>query len=72
MGYKSILVNQKTSLKKRMQKGTCRIWFDNVYYKASEINFLKSGYPFHSAFATLKEARILSDHIPIWFEFSIK
>jgi endonuclease/exonuclease/phosphatase family metal-dependent hydrolase len=74
MGYKSILVNQKTSLKKECKKGTCLASeFDNVYYKASEINFLKSGIiPFHSAFATLKEARILSDHIPIWFEFSIK
>ncbi|MFV8334402.1 endonuclease/exonuclease/phosphatase family protein [Flavobacterium sp. GSP14] len=74
MGYKSILVNQKTSLKKECKKGTCLASeFDNVYYNASEINFLKSGIiPFHSAFATLKEARILSDHIPIWFEFSIK
>lgn len=74
MGYKSILVSQKTSLKKECKKGTCLASeFDNVYYKASEINFLKLGIiPFHSAFATLKEARILSDHIPIWFEFSIK
>jgi hypothetical protein len=44
MGYKSILVNQKTSLKKECKKGTCLASeFDNVYYKASEINFLKSG-----------------------------
>jgi hypothetical protein len=60
MGYKSILVNQKTSLKKNAK--TCLASeFDNVYYKASEINFLKSGYPFHSAFAT-KEAHSIRSH----------
>jgi hypothetical protein len=41
MGYKSILVNQKTSLKKNAKKALASE-FDNVYYKASEINFLKS------------------------------
>lgn len=74
MGYKPVLVNQKTSLKKECNNGHCLASeFDNMYYHASKINFLKSGIiPFHTAFATQKEARMLSDHIPIWFEFSLK
>jgi endonuclease/exonuclease/phosphatase family metal-dependent hydrolase len=73
MGYQSILVNQKTSLKQECKNGKCLASeFDNMYYRTSKINTINSGIiPFHKNFNSLKEARIISDHIPIWFEFSL-
>lgn len=73
MGFQSILVNQKTSLKQECKKEICLASeFDNIYYKTSKIKLINSGIiPFHKNFNTLKEARIISDHIPIWFEFSL-
>jgi endonuclease/exonuclease/phosphatase family metal-dependent hydrolase len=73
MGYQSILVNQKTSLKQECKNGICLASeFDNMYYRTSKINTINSGIiPFHKNFNSLKEARIISDHIPIWFEFSL-
>ena len=73
MGYQSILVNQKTSLKQECKNGKCLASeFDNIYYKTSKIKTINSGIiPFYKNFNSLKEARIISDHIPIWFEFSL-
>ncbi|MFV8372362.1 endonuclease/exonuclease/phosphatase family protein [Flavobacterium sp. LB2P74] len=71
MGYQSILVNQKTSLKQACKNGKCLASeFDNMYYKTSKISSINSGIiSFHKNFNSLKEARKISDHIPIWFEF---
>lgn len=73
MGYQSILVNQKTSLKKECKNDKCLASeFDNMYYKTSTISTINSGIiPFYENFNSLKEARIISDHVPIWFEFSL-
>lgn len=73
MGYQSILINQKTSLKKECQNDTCLASeFDNMFYKVSKVTRLHSGVlPFYKNFNSLKEARMISDHIPIWFEFSL-
>jgi endonuclease/exonuclease/phosphatase family metal-dependent hydrolase len=73
MGFRSVLVDQKTSLKQECKKEICLASeFDNIYYKTSAIKFLNSGIiSFYKNFDSLKEARIISDHIPIWFEFSI-
>jgi hypothetical protein len=73
MGYQSILRNQKTSLKKECKKSNCLASeFDNMYYKASKISVKKAGIiPFYQNFNSLQEARIISDHIPIWMEFSL-
>lgn len=72
MGYLPILVNQKTSLKKECFNGDCLASeFDNIFYN-TKIKKLSSGVlPFYKNFNSLKEARMISDHIPIWFEFSI-
>jgi endonuclease/exonuclease/phosphatase family metal-dependent hydrolase len=74
MGYLPILVNQKTSLKKECDNGDCiASEFDNMFYNTSKINSIKSGFiPFYKNFNSLKEARKISDHIPVWFEFSLK
>lgn len=71
MGYTSALVNQKTSLKMRCKENECLASeFDNFYFNSSKVTMQKSGIiPFYQAFATLKEARNISDHVPIYFEF---
>lgn len=71
MGYKSIMVNQKTSLKKNCENDKCLASeFDNIFYNTSKITTLNFGIiPFYKNFNSLQEARVISDHIPIWFEF---
>ena len=73
MGYKSILINQKTSLKKECKNGNCLASeFDNMYYDALKISVDKAGIiPFYNNFNSLQEARFISDHIPIWIQFSL-
>lgn len=73
MGFAPILKNQKTSLKIKCKGPNCLASeYDNVFYKTSSINYLKSDVIlFYEKFISLKEARKISDHIPIWFEFSL-
>ena len=73
MGYRSILVGQKTSLKKECREELCLASeFDNMYFNTAKIKSLDSGViHFYKTFNSLKEARKISDHIPIWFEFSL-
>jgi hypothetical protein len=73
MGYQSILVNQKTSLKQEEKNGKyLASEFDNMFYNTSKINSISKGIiSFYNNFNSLKEARVISDHIPIWFEFSL-
>jgi endonuclease/exonuclease/phosphatase family metal-dependent hydrolase len=73
MGYQSMLIDQKTSLKKECKKGNCLASeFDNMYYHASKITVKNAGIiPFYKNFNSLQEARMISDHIPIWMEFSL-
>jgi deoxyribonuclease-1-like protein len=73
MGYAAILENQKTSLKlKRKGENYLASEFDNMFYKTSSLNFIKSdAILFYQKFISLKEARKISDHIPIWLEFSL-
>lgn len=73
MGYPSILKNQKTSLKTK-PKGNNYLAseYDNMFYKRNSINFIKSDVIlFYKNFVSLKEARKISDHLPIWFEFTL-
>ena len=73
MGYQPILVDQKTSLKQKCKKNNCLASeYDNIYYQTIKITNLNSGIiAFYKSFNSLKEARKISDHIPIWFEFSL-
>lgn len=74
MGYSPILQNQKTTLKQQCKNNICLASeFDNMFYKESSLEFTNSGIvPFYKNFNSLKEARRISDHIPIWFEFYLK
>ncbi len=71
MGYNSILVNQKTTLKKIVKKNQyLTSEFDNMFYNSSKVTVKNAGVIlFFTGFASLQEARKISDHIPIWVEF---
>ena len=73
MGYKPIFTGQKTSLKQEYINDECLASeFDNIFYKAEKINFYNSGViSFYKDFIDLKEARKVSNHIPIFFEFTL-
>ena len=73
MGYAPILENQKTTLKVK-PKGNNYLAseFDNIFYKRGTINYIKSDVIlFYKNFTSLEEARKISDHIPIWMEFTL-
>ncbi len=73
MGYVSVLKNQKTTLKQKCKNNICLASeFDNIFFKASSLKTLNSGViKFYEDFDSLQNARRVSDHIPIWFEFSL-
>ncbi len=73
LGFASALVNQKTSLKRSYKNGQyLASEFDNLFFLKSKVRKLKSGIiPFYQNFHSLKEARTISDHCPIWMEFSL-
>ncbi len=73
MGYRPVLINQKTSLKENCIQNNCLASeFDNIFYNTSTIKYIKSGavFFFNSFNEDLKLARNISDHIPIYFEFN--
>ncbi|WP_428229768.1 endonuclease/exonuclease/phosphatase family protein [Flavobacterium sp.] len=74
MGYSPILQNQKTSLKQKCNTNNyLSSEFDNIFFKTNSVTFIDSGIiSFYTQFNSLKEARKISDHIPIWFEFSLR
>jgi hypothetical protein len=73
MGYIPILIGQKTSLKQACKNNECLASeFDNVFYQTSQFKKTDAGsIPFYKNFNSLKEARKISDHIPIWIEFTL-
>lgn len=74
MGYKSALVNQKTSLRQQcLPDGCLASEYDNIYYPEGAIIAVASGViHFYRDFVTVQEARCISDHIPIYLEFKVK
>ncbi len=73
MGYKPILIGQKTSLKRKCTNGAClSSEFDNIFYNSNKILFINSGIiMFFKTFANFEDALTISDHVPVWFEFSL-
>jgi hypothetical protein len=72
-GFSSVFKNQKTSLRQKCINNDCLASeYDNIFYKLSKIKIGKSGIvPFYKSFKSLKEARKISDHIPIWCTFQL-
>lgn len=73
-GYQPVLVNQKTSLRKKCKNGTCLASeFDNMFYNVAKIKLNRKGIvSFYANFESLEAARTISDHIPIWTEFDFR
>ena len=73
MGFLPVFVNQKTSLKRECNEDICLASeFDNIWYNNSKISVVTSKViHFYESFKTLKEAREISDHIPLVLEFNL-
>jgi len=73
IGFVPIFQNQKTSLKQECKNGECLANpLDHIFYESTKIKILNKGVMlFYNDFTNLKEARKLSDHIPIYVEFNL-
>lgn len=73
LGYPPALQNQKTTLRQKCIQGDrLASAYDNFFYKQAVIQCLNSGVVhFYNAFADLKEARKISDHLPVFLQFSM-
>lgn len=68
LGYQSVLINQKTSLRQKCINNDCLASaFDNFFLQP-HLNRIKSSgvIHFYKIFADLKAARKISDHVPIF------
>lgn len=74
MGYKAALANQKTSLKQNCKKDDCLVnQFDNCFYNSKNIKHESSGViHFYRSFSDFKNARNISDHLPVVVRFKCK
>jgi deoxyribonuclease-1-like protein len=74
MGFVPSLEGVKTSLKRKCVNSDCMASeFDNFFFNQSTIVMVGSGIiPFFKTFSDLSEARLISDHVPIYFEFTIR
>ena len=73
-GYAAAFFNQKTSLKQKCPDNTDCLSsvYDNVFYKSSRVTITKAGViEFYKDFTDFSEAHHLSDHVPVWVEFSL-
>jgi deoxyribonuclease-1-like protein len=73
-GYTPILINQKTSLRQKCIQNDCLASeYDNLFYEKKKLTILKKGIiPFYESFSSVKEARKISDHVPIWCVMDFK
>jgi deoxyribonuclease-1-like protein len=73
MGFQSALVAQKTSLRQNCIQNDCLASeFDNFFFNSRFIKLQSAGIlHFYKAFETLKLARKVSDHVPIYFNFNL-
>ena len=72
MGYKSVFVNQKTTLRQQCINGDCLASeFDNIFYHATKVRLLNSGVVhFYNRCTSIQTASMISDHIPVFINFS--
>src|SRR5699024_9694027 len=75
MGYKPALVGQKTSLRQKCINGDCLASeYDNIFYPENKIKIENSGiiHFYEGIQESMKQARKISDHVPIFFRFQLK
>lgn len=73
MGYVPALKGQKTTLKQECINGNCLASeYDNFFYKAEGLNVIAAGaVHFYQDFESAKAARSISDHLPVYLQFSL-
>lgn len=71
MGYLPALTGQRTSLRQRcLNDGCLASEFDNVFYNSNVIIKIEAGViHFYELFNDFEEAKKVSDHVPVYFEF---
>ncbi len=74
MGFLPALKNQKTTLRDRCINGDCLASeFDNFFFDRKKVKPEKSqAIPFYRKFNSPKEARAVSDHLPVVLIFDVK
>jgi len=72
-GYHPILKNQKTSLRQKCLNDDCLASeYDNIFYNSNKITLVNTGViHFYKKIITFENARLISDHIPLFFHFKI-
>ena len=72
-GYKPVLKNQKTTLRQQCIDDDCLASeYDNIFFDLSKARFLNAGVIlFYKNFRTVSDAESISDHVPIYFEFTL-
>lgn len=74
MGYLPALIASKTSLRKDCLGNDCLASeFDNMFYQSERLQLVTArAIPFHLAFSSMREANMISDHLPIVSELMFK
>src|SRR5690625_3213574 len=75
MGYLPALINQKTTVRMQCKNGDCLASeYDNIFYPSKKIKKIRSGViHYYKEYPDAKTARSkVSDHIPVYLEFSFK
>ena len=72
MGYEPVFKDQKTTMKMKCVAGECLASeYDNIFYNTEKAGLQAFGVVhFYRNFPDMKSARRISDHIPVWAEFS--
>jgi deoxyribonuclease-1-like protein len=72
--FNPILVNQKTSLRQKCIQNDCLASeYDNLFYDSKQMFVSKKGVVlFYKIFPSVKVARKISDHLPIWCNIDFK
>lgn len=72
LGYAHVLDDQPTSLRRKRRdepNGHLANEYDNIFYEATPLRTARVGIvDFTTAFGTLKEARRISDHLPVFMD----
>ena len=73
-GYQPAIIDQKTSIRMRRKDGEhLANEYDNIFYETASLNASSSGVvDFTSEFRTLRQAREISDHIPVFMDVQWK
>lgn len=69
LGYTSVFVGQKTTMKMKCTNTCLASEYDNIFYNNKRLRVLDSGIiRFYESFPDMVKARRISDHVPLWAE----